>query len=59
MDARDFGQVELIAHGGVPSVKLNRPERCNALGGRMFEEHGEALDEVEEAGEARDLANRA
>lgn len=53
MDGRGFEQVELLAEGGVATVRLNRPDRHNALGSRLVEELGEALDEVEGAGEAR------
>ena len=53
VDGRGFEQVELITEGGLATVRLNRPERYNALGARMVEELGEALDEVETSGEAR------
>ncbi len=53
VDGRGFEQVELVTEGGVATVRLNRPGRHNALGARMVEELGEALDEVEGAGEAR------
>jgi enoyl-CoA hydratase/carnithine racemase len=53
VDGRDFEQVELVTEGGLATVRLNRPERYNALGARMVEELGEALDEVETSGEAR------
>src|SRR5215212_6237452 len=53
VDGRGFEQVELVTGGGLATVRLNRPERYNALGARMVEELGEALDEVETSGEAR------
>lgn len=53
MDGRRFEQIEVTAEGGVATVTLNRPERFNALGARMVEELGDALDEVEGSGEVR------
>ena len=53
VDGRGFEQVELITEGGVATVRLNRPDRYNALGARIVEELGEALDEVEGAADAR------
>ena len=53
MDGRGFEQVELVTEGGVATVKLNRPDRYNALGTRIVEELGETLDEVERAADAR------
>jgi enoyl-CoA hydratase/carnithine racemase len=53
VDGRGFEQVKLVAESGVATVRLDRPERYNALGARMVEELGEALDEVEASGEAR------
>ncbi len=53
MDGRSFEQVELVTEGGVATVRLNRPDRYNALGARIVEELGEALDEVEGAADAR------
>jgi enoyl-CoA hydratase/carnithine racemase len=53
VDGRGFEQVELVTEGGLATVRLNRPERYNALGACMVEELGEALDEVETSGEAR------
>src|SRR5215213_5401824 len=53
VDGRGFEQVDLVTEGGVATVRLNRPDRYNALGARIVEELGEALDEVEGAADAR------
>ena len=53
MGGRGFEQVELVTEDGLATVRLNRPDRYNALGARIVEELGEALDEVEGTGEAR------
>lgn len=53
MDGRGFEQVELVTDGGVATVKLNRPDRYNALGARLVAELGEALDAVEGSEDAR------
>ena len=53
MGRRGFEQVELVTEDGLATVRLNRPDRYNALGARIVEELGEALDEVEGTGEAR------
>jgi enoyl-CoA hydratase/carnithine racemase len=53
VDARGFEQVELITERGVATVRLNRPDRYNALGARIVGELGEALDTVEGDGDAR------
>jgi enoyl-CoA hydratase/carnithine racemase len=50
---RGFEQVELVTEDGLATVRLNRPDRYNALGARIVEELGEVLDEVEGTGEAR------
>lgn len=42
--------VEVVFDGRVATVALNRPEKYNAIGSRMVEELGEALDEVEGGG---------
>jgi enoyl-CoA hydratase/carnithine racemase len=42
--------VEVGFDGRVATVTLNRPEKYNAIGSRMAEELGEALDEVESGG---------
>jgi enoyl-CoA hydratase/carnithine racemase len=53
MGGRGFEQVELVTEDDLATVRLNRPDRYNALEGRIVEELGEALDEVEGTGEAR------
>lgn len=53
MKDRNFEQVEVTAEGGVATVMLNRPDRYNALGSRIVEELGEALEDIEESGEVR------
>jgi enoyl-CoA hydratase/carnithine racemase len=55
VDGRGFEQVELTTEGNVATVKLNRPDRYNALGSRIVEELGEALDRIEESGDSRVL----
>jgi enoyl-CoA hydratase/carnithine racemase len=50
---RDFEQVEVTVEEGIATVMLNRPERYNALGSRIVEELGEALESIEISGEAR------
>jgi enoyl-CoA hydratase/carnithine racemase len=55
VDGRGFEQVELTTEGNVATVKLNRPDRYNALGSRIVEELGEVLDSVEESGDSRVL----
>ncbi len=47
---RDMEQVEVVFEGRVAAVTLNRPEKYNAIGSRMVEELGAALDEVEAGG---------
>lgn len=46
-------QVKVIVEGRVATVTLNRPEKHNAIGSRMVDELGMALDEVEADAEAR------
>jgi len=53
VDGRGFEQVELVTDRGVATVRLNRPDRYNALGARIVGELGEALDAVEGDREAR------
>jgi enoyl-CoA hydratase/carnithine racemase len=53
VDGRGFEQLELVTDGGVATVRLNRPDRYNALGARIVGELGEALDAVEGSGNAR------
>lgn len=53
MEHRSFEQVELTVDGNVATIKLNRPERHNALGSRIVEELAEALDRVQRPGGAR------
>jgi enoyl-CoA hydratase/carnithine racemase len=55
VDVRGFEQVELTTAGNVATVKLNRPDRYNALGSRIVEELGEVLDRVEGSGDSRAL----
>lgn len=53
MDGRDFEQVAVITEKGIATVTLNRPDRYNALGGRIVDELGEVLEEMEKSGEVR------
>jgi enoyl-CoA hydratase/carnithine racemase len=53
VDRRGFQQVELTTESGVTTVKLNRPDRYNALGSRIVEELGAVLEEVEGSEQTR------
>jgi enoyl-CoA hydratase/carnithine racemase len=53
VDGKGFEQVELVTDGGLATVRLNRPDRYNALGSLIVEELGRALDAVEGDGDAR------
>ena len=44
MDGSDFEQIGLTVEGNVATVKLNRPDRYNALGSRIVDELGLALE---------------
>ena len=55
MNNQHFDEIEVSVEEGVATLTLNRPERYNALGGRIVDELGAALDEVEGSGEARVL----
>lgn len=48
-----YEQIEISIEDNIATVKLNRPERFNALGGRIVEELGHALNEIEVSEEAR------
>jgi enoyl-CoA hydratase/carnithine racemase len=50
-----FEEIEVSVEEGVATLTLNRPERYNALGGRIVGELGVALDEIEGSDEARVL----
>ncbi len=51
--ANPYEQIELSIENNTATIKLNRPERFNALGSRIVGELGRALAEVEESGEVR------
>lgn len=53
MDGRGYEQVEVSAEEGIATVKLNRPDRYNALGSRIVDELGEVLEAIETSGEVR------
>jgi enoyl-CoA hydratase/carnithine racemase len=53
VDGRGYQQVEVSAEESIATVKLNRPDRHNALGARMVDELGEALQELEGSGDVR------
>src|SRR5215216_7854395 len=53
VEGKGFEQIMLTAEAGIAEVTLNRPERYNALGGRIVGELGEALKEIEGSGEVR------
>lgn len=55
MKDRSFEQIEVGVEGGVATVRLNRPDRYNALGSRIVEELGWTLEEIEGSGEVRVL----
>jgi enoyl-CoA hydratase/carnithine racemase len=48
-----YEQIELSVESNIATIKLNRPERFNALGSRIVEELGRALDEIEVSEEVR------
>ena len=53
MEVERFEQIVVTAEAGIATVTLNRPERYNALGSRIVDELGEALESIEGAGEVR------
>ena len=53
MESERFEQILLDAEAGIATVTLNRPDRHNALGSRMVDELGGALDELEGSGDVR------
>ena len=53
MESERFEQILLDAEAGIAKVTLNRPDRHNALGSRMVDELGGALDELEGSGDVR------
>lgn len=55
MDAKRFEQIVVTSEGGIATVMLNRPERYNALGARIVDELGEALEEIEGSGGVRTM----
>lgn len=55
MDSQRFQEIEASVEEGVATLTLNRPERYNALGARIVDELGAALDGIEGSGEARVL----
>lgn len=55
MDGQRFEEIEVSVEGGVATLRLNRPDRYNALGARIVDELGAALDDIEGTGEARVL----
>ena len=53
MNGAAFEQIELFAEGSVATVRLNRPDRYNALGSRIVDELGQALEWVEGSQQVR------
>jgi enoyl-CoA hydratase/carnithine racemase len=53
VEVERFEQIVVTAEAGIATVTLNRPERYNALGRRIVDELGEALESIEGAGEVR------
>ena len=55
VESERFEQILVGEEAGIATVTLNRPDRYNALGSRMVDELGEALEEIEGSGEVRAL----
>jgi enoyl-CoA hydratase/carnithine racemase len=53
VEVERFEQIVVTAEAGIVVVTLNRPDRYNALGSRIVDELGEALESIEGAGEVR------
>ena len=53
VEGKRFEQIIVTVEAGIAEVTLNRPDRYNALGGRIVGELGEALEEIEDSGEVR------
>jgi enoyl-CoA hydratase/carnithine racemase len=53
VEVERFEQIVVTAEAGIATVTLNRPDRYNALGSRIVDELGEALESIEGAGEVR------
>jgi enoyl-CoA hydratase/carnithine racemase len=53
VNGKHFEQIMVTVEGGVATVTLDRPDRHNALGGRIVGELGEALEEIEGSGQIR------
>ena len=53
VNGADFEQIELSEEGNVATVRLNRPDRYNALGSRITDELDRALERVEGSEQAR------
>ena len=53
MNGADLEQIELSAEGNMATVRLNRPDRYNALGSRIVDELGQALERVEGSEQVR------
>ena len=48
-----YNSLELMIEGGIANVRLNRPEKHNAINLDMFRELGEDKSEVFEKGNGR------
>jgi enoyl-CoA hydratase/carnithine racemase len=53
VEVERFEQIVVTAEAGIATVTLDRPDRYNALGSRIVDELGEALEAIEGAGEVR------
>jgi enoyl-CoA hydratase/carnithine racemase len=53
VNGADLEQIELSAEGNMATVRLNRPDRYNALGSRIVDELGQALERVEGSEQVR------
>ena len=53
MESERFEQILVDTEAGIATITLNRPERYNALGARMVDELGRALEALEGSGDVR------
>src|SRR5829696_4343502 len=53
VEGNRFEQLVVTAEASIAVVTLNRPDRYNALGSRIVDELGEALEAIEGSGEVR------
>jgi len=53
VESERFEQILVDTEAGIATITLNRPERYNALGARMVDELGRALEALEGSGDVR------